>query len=80
MNATEEKRLMYHLSQGKSAKECANAMGLTTKSVQRDLRKLRRIRNCKNTIHLVCTYLFQNNQTHASHRICEASLSRDVER
>lgn len=62
MNATEEKRLMYHLSQGKSAKQCADSMGLSLRSIEGNLRRLRKAYNCNNTIHLVCTYLFQNNK------------------
>ena len=55
---SETRRLIFYLSQGYTAKEIADKMGLTLRCLQFRIIRLRQRYNARNTLHLVCMYLF----------------------
>jgi len=55
---TEIRRMIYYLSQGYTTKEVADKMGLTIKCARYRIIRLRQRLKARNTVHLVCMYLF----------------------
>jgi DNA-binding NarL/FixJ family response regulator len=58
---SEIRRMIYYLSQGYTTKEVADKMGLSMKCAQYRIIRLRHRQKARNTVHLVCMYLFDGD-------------------